>query len=210
MTAYMDTLENFKTLALADVRSEVFGERLTHLFSHFTLADARDIVERTNRLPGDRDGVIEKGAVGAAVVAAAMHHYFGQYDGRGFFDFQYQYWGSHGIDAKYPSRTLDIFFLKPSTQATGGSITFQVEAKNYSNLTLSSLTSGNVAKQVEKDLGYLKTGPTRKVPLVPVWWFLQGLTADARHFLVAQKFRVIDFTCDPFKAELDRAFRVGP
>jgi hypothetical protein len=206
----MKTLENFKTLALADVRSEVFGERLTHLFNNFTLAEARDIVERTNRLPGgDRDAAIEKGAVGAAVVAAAMHHYFAQYDGRGFFDFQYQYWGSHGIEAKYPTRTLDIFFLKPSTQATGGSITFQVEAKNYRDLTLSSLTSGNVARQVEKDLSYLKSSPTRKVPLVPVWWFLQGLTAEARHFLEAQEFRVIDFTCNPFEAELNHAFRAG-
>jgi hypothetical protein len=205
----MKTLEDFKTMALADVRSEVFGERLTRLFNNFTLPEAREIVELTNRFRGGRVAAVEKGAVGAAVVAAAMHHYYGQFDGRGFFDFQYEYWGPHGIDEKYPIRTMDIVFIMPATQPKGKSTTFQVEAKNYSDLTVSSLTNGNVFKQVQKDTGYLNPRLPKQVPLVPVWWFLQGLTAGARHFLEARDFRVIDFTRNPFRAELNRAFREG-
>jgi hypothetical protein len=45
----MKTLEDFKTMALADVRSPELGERLIHLFHNFTLSEAREIVERTNR-----------------------------------------------------------------------------------------------------------------------------------------------------------------
>lgn len=33
----------------------------------------------------------EKGAIGEAIVAAAVRHYFGRYDGTGHFDFQYPY-----------------------------------------------------------------------------------------------------------------------
>jgi hypothetical protein len=209
MTPNMKTLEDFKTLALAEVRSPDFGERLMHLFNNFTLPEARDIVERTNRFRGGRHVAVEKGAVGAAVVAAAMHHYFGQFDGRGFFDFQYEYWGPHGIDEKYPIRTMDILFLKPAAQTNGGSITFQVEAKDYSSMTVSDLTNGNVFRQVKKDFGYLNPRRPKQVPLVPVWWFLQGLTVEARNFLEAQHFRVVDFTRTPFEPELNRAFREG-
>jgi hypothetical protein len=205
----MQSLEDFKTLALADVRSTDFHERVTRLFHHFTLTEARDIVRLTNRLRGGRDAVIEKGAVGAAVVAAAMHSYFGEYDGRGFFDFQYQYWGSHGIDEQYPVRTMDIIFIMPTTENERGSITFQVEAKNYEDMTLSSLTSGNVFRQVQKDYGYLHPRIQQHAPVVPVWWFLQGLAPDARHFLEVQDFRVVDFMRSPFQPELFNAFLVG-
>jgi len=204
----LQTLQDFQTLALADVRSPDFSERLRRLFDHFALAEAREIIQLTNRLRGGRDAVIEKGAVGAAVVAATMHHYFGQYDGRGFFDFQYQYWGAHGIDEKYPMRTMDIVFILPVGPKR--SITFQVEAKNYARMTLSSLTSGNVYRQVTKDFRYLNPVIRKDAPLIPVWWFLQGLASDARHFLEVQDFRVVDFTQEPFRPELFRAFRTGP
>jgi hypothetical protein len=207
MRTNMKTLEDFKTMALAEVRSPDLGERLTHLFNNFALPEAREIIERTNRFRPSHYAAVEKGAVGAAVVAAAMHHYFGQFDGRGFFDFQYEYWGPHGIDEKYPIRTMDILFLKPQTN--GGSITFQVEAKNYSSMTVSSLTNGNVYRQVKKDFGYLNPRRPKQVPLVPVWWFLQGLTVDARHFLEGQGFRVVDFSRTPFEPELNHAFREG-
>jgi len=204
----MRTLGDFQTLALADVRSPDFSQRLTRLFHHFTLTEAREIVEATNRLQGGRDAVVEKGAVGAAVVAAAMHHYFGEYDGPGFFDFQYEYWGSHGIDETYPVRTMDILFLMPAPGTKRGSITFQVEAKNYSNMTLSSLTNGNVSRQVQKDFGYLNPRIPGHAPVVPVWWFLQGLASNARNYLEVQGFRVVDFTRNPFQAELNHAFRL--
>jgi hypothetical protein len=201
----MKTLEDFKTLALAEVRSPDLGERLMHLFHNFSLPEAREIVEQTNHFRGGYRVAGQKGAVGAAVVAAAMHHYYGRFDGRGFFDFQYEYWGPHGIDDTYPIRTMDILFLKPQTK--GGCTTFQVEAKNYSNMTEADLKKGNVNLQVQKDLGYLNPRFGKKVPLVPVWWFLQGLTAGARHHLEAQRFRVVDFTCTPFVPELNHAFR---
>jgi hypothetical protein len=89
----METLAEFQTRALAEVRLPELKEPLLRLFHRFALDDARSIVQLTNRLPGSRDGVIEKGAAGAAIVAAAMRHYYGQYDGTGMFDFQYHYWG---------------------------------------------------------------------------------------------------------------------
>lgn len=205
----MQSLGEFQTLALAKVRSPDFRERLTGLFHRFTLAEARDIVQATNRLRGGRDAVIEKGAVGEAVVAAAMHHYFGEYDGRGFFDFQYEYWGPHGIDERYPARTMDIVFIMPA-KVPRGSVTFQVEAKNYSHMTLGHLTGKKLAPQIQKDIGYLNPKIPGHAPLIPVWWFLQGLNAEARYYLEVQGVRVVDFNGSPFRPELDGAFRTGP
>jgi hypothetical protein len=204
----METLAEFQARALAEVRLPELKDPLIRLFHRFVLDDARAIVQLTNRLPGSRDGVIEKGAAGAAVVAAAMRHYYGQYDGTGMFDFQYDYWGDRDPDARFPVRKMDIIFVMPTNQSTRGSVAFQVEAKNYRKVTASTLANGNIALQVQKDDKYANPWIKGHAPLVPVWWFLQGLDDAARNHLEAKGFRVIDFMTNPFRTELSRAFQV--
>jgi hypothetical protein len=204
----METLAEFQTRALSEVHSPDFRESLARLFGQFSLRDARALVQATNRLRGGPRAAIEKGATGAAIVAAAMRHYFGHHDGRGFFDFQYDYWGDRDPDARFPMRIMDIIFIMPTSRSTLRSVAFQVEAKNYSQVSLATLTSGPVATQIQKDNRYLNPRIRGHAPLVPVWWFLQGLDANARSYIEVQGFRVVDFMSDPFRSQLSRAFEV--
>jgi hypothetical protein len=204
----METLEEFQTRALSEVRSPDFRESIARLFDRFCLEDARALVLSTNRLRAGPTAAIEKGAAGAAIVAAAMRHYFGQYDGKGMFDFQYDYWGDRDPDARFPMRIMDIVFIMPTKRSIRGSVAFQVEAKNYGRVTLAALTRGNVETQIQKDKRYLNPRIRGHAPLVPVWWFLQSLDAGARNYLEVQGFRVVDFMSDPFRSQLSRAFEV--
>ena len=204
----MKTLQEFQTRALSEVRLPELHDPLARLFDRFDLTEARSIVELTNRLPGTPAGAIEKGAAGTAVVAATIRHYYGKYDGKGFFDFQYPYWGDRGPDARFPTRQMDIVFLMPARRSRRGSVGFQIEAKNYQNMTRPTLTARSLARQIAKDRRYLNPRLPGHAPLVPVWWFLQGLAAEARAHLEAIDFRVVDFSSDPLPAQLSRAFRV--
>jgi len=206
----METLQEFQTRALAEVRSPDFHESIARLFDRFRLEDARALALATNRLRAGPVAAIEKGAAGAAIVAAAMHHYFGQYEGRGMFDFQYDYWGDRDPDARFPMRIMDIVFIMPTKRSTRGSVAFQIEAKNYSQVTVSTLTARKIGNQVQKDHLYLNPRIPGHAPLIPVWWFLQGLDAGARNHLEVQGFRVVDFMSDPFRSQLSRAFDVPP
>jgi hypothetical protein len=198
------TLADFVSLAIANVGRPDLKERIALLFDRFDIEEARSIIEDSNRIPANPRGNQEKGAVGEAVVAAAIRRYFGRYDGTGIFDFQYPYWGDHGPDATYPARTMDIIFLKPT--GPNSCTAFQIEAKNYQRVDTSTLKARHLAKQIAKDTRYLnpRIGPDR--PLVPVWWFLQGLNKSARRKFEAMQFRVVDFTQNPFASEIDLAF----
>ena len=59
---------------------------------------------------------------------------------------------------------------------------------------------------VLKDERYLNPRIRPDRPLIPVWWFLQGLNKSARHKFEAMRFRVVDFTRDPFAGEIEQAF----
>lgn len=203
----MKTLQDFQTRALADVRLPELHDPLARLFDRFDLTEARRIIALTNRLPPTPGGVIEKGAVGTAVVAATMRHYYGKYDGKGFFDFQYPYWGDRDPDARFPMRQMDIIFLLPTRRSSRGSVGFQIEAKNYQQMTRAKL-AGKVGEQIAKDTLYLNPKLPGHAPLIPVWWFLQGLAPDARVPLQENDFRIVDFSCDPLQSQLLHAFRV--
>lgn len=204
----MKTLQDFQTRALADVRLPELHDPLARLFDRFDLMEARRIIALTNRLPPTPRGAIEKGAAGTAVVAATMRHYYGNYDGKGFFDFQYPYWGDRDPDARFPMRQMDIIFLLPTRRSNRGSVGFQIEAKNYQHMTRPALIAGNVGAQVAKDTRYLNPRLPGHAPLIPVWWFLQGLAADARAYLQVRDFRIVDFSCDSLQSQLLHAFRV--
>jgi hypothetical protein len=103
---------------------------------------------------------------------------------------------------------MDIVFIMPTKHSTRGSVAFQVEAKNYRRVTESTLANGNIGIQVEKDYKYSNPRIKGHAPLVPVWWFLQGLDDAARNHLEVKGFRVVDFMSNPFRAELSRAFQV--
>jgi hypothetical protein len=145
----------------------------------------------------------EKGAIGEAIVAAAVRHYFGRYDGTGHFDFQYPYKGRMGPDAILNERTMDIIFYRPTGHRS--STAFQIEAKNRQGVDAKTLNEPSISRQILKDLRYLNPviGPDR--PLIPVWWFLQGLDRSARYQLGAIRFRVVDFTAD-LDVEVHNAF----
>jgi hypothetical protein len=200
----LETLEDFVALAIANVQHPDLKKRIAVLFNRFNIREARSIVEESNRIPANFRGNQEKGAVGEAVVAAAIRRYFGRYDGTGFFDFQYPYWGDRDPGAKFPVRTMDIIFLKPT--GPNSCIAFQIEAKNYQSVDAGTLNAPHLAKQIVKDERYLNPRIRPDRPLIPVWWFLQGLNKSARHKFEAMRFRVVDFTRDPFAGEIEQAF----
>jgi hypothetical protein len=200
----LETLTDFVALALANVQRPDLKDRIALLFDRFDIKEARSIIEASNRIPVNFRGNQEKGAVGEAVVAAAIRRYFGRYDGTGLFDFQYEYWGDRGPDARFPARKMDIIFLKPTGPRS--CTAFQIEAKNYQNVDTRTLNARHLSRQISKDKRYLNPRIAPERPLIPVWWFLQGLNKSARHKFEAMRFRVVDFTHDPFAAEIDRAF----
>lgn len=203
----IETLNDFMTLAIAKVQHPELKRRIVLLFDRFNLRDARQIIADSNRIPVNPRGNQEKGAVGEAVVAAAVRRYFGRYDGMGLFDFQYPYWGDRGPDANLPARTMDIIFLKPTGPRS--SLAFQIEAKNHQRVDATTLRIPHLAKQIAKDKHYLNPRIAPDRPLIPVWWFLQGLGKGARYEFEAIRFRVVDFTYDPFDEEIERAFAAG-
>jgi len=199
----MRTLQEFITAALQNVKREDMQQRLPRILEHWNLTEARQIIADSNRIPRGPIGMKEKGAIGEAVVAAAVRHYFGQYDGIGHFDFQYPYWGNRGPDATWSERTMDIILYLPA--GPGKSTAFQIEAKNRQGVDASALNGPSLGKQIEKDLRYLNPVIAPERPLIPVWWFLQGLDKAARNQLEAMKFRVVDFNAD-LDAEVHIAF----
>jgi hypothetical protein len=62
------------------------------------------------------------------------------------------------------------------------------------------------ARRIAGDKHYLNPLIGRDRPLIPVWWFLRGLEKSARYQLETLGFRVVDFTRDPFDAEIELAF----
>lgn len=108
-----------------------------------------------------------------------------------------------GPDAILNERTMDIIFYRPTGHRS--STAFQIEAKNRQGVDAKTLNEPSISRQILKDLRYLNPviGPDR--PLIPVWWFLQGLDRSARYQLGAIRFRVVDFTAD-LDVEVHNAF----
>jgi hypothetical protein len=75
-------------------------------------------------------------------------------------------------------------------------------------MTESTLERGNLARQRDKDYGYANPKIKSHAPVVPVWWFLQGLDRAARNLLEVDGFGVIDFMANPLETELFQAFQV--
>jgi hypothetical protein len=200
----MKTLHELKNKALAAIRHEHIQKELNELFEHFGMELAQKIIQRSNRVPRDLRGNELKGAMGEAVVVAAMAASFGQYDGRGFFEGQYEMWMGRDLDASYPMRKMDILFIMPLPGRR--SVTFQVEVKNYGDIAgRSKVGSGAVQTQLDKDEGYLKPKIRHEQGIIPVWWFLQGIDQGARGALETRGIRVVDFT-KPLRHEVSMAF----
>lgn len=200
----MKTLHDLKNKALAPIYLKEIQEALINLFSQFGQKQAQRIIELSNRLPGDLRGNQLKGAVGEAIVVAAMTAYFGHYDGIGYFEGQYEMWMGRDLDAPHPMRKMDIVFIKPVSK--GRSVTFQVEIKNSKEVIgKSKLESGDLRVQVDKDEGYLKPTISYHQGIVPIWVFLQGTDQAARGFLEGKGIRVVDFRKN-LRHEIDQAF----
>lgn len=201
-------LQEFRETALHHIQSEDLRRLVEPLFVKFDHAEARRAVEMTNKLPAaDLDYMKEKGAIGAAVFAAAMLHHFGSIGARGDLVFEYELWGGRDVGALYPERRFDILFLKPTTAARTGNVTFNIEAKNYKSANMSTLTSLN--KQILYDEKRLNPKGGLQ-PIVPVWTFMQGLSDEGvRRALEVRNFRVLDFAQPNLKLEMNHAFRVS-
>jgi hypothetical protein len=79
------------------------------------------------------------------------------------------------------------------------------EAKNYQNVATGTLNARHLSRQISKDRRYLNPRIGAERPLIPVWWFLQGLNKSARNKYEVMRFRVVNFTHDPFATEIEQA-----
>jgi hypothetical protein len=197
-------LEEFKERALQHIRSEGWRAQIAELFVHFDHARARTLIGRTNQFPStDLRYMVEKGAIGVAVNAAALLHHFGQLAGEGYLVCEYDLWGSKDVDARHGERVFDIGFLRPI--GANRSVMFNIESKNYETVGVQSLRK--LSKQILYDTRRLN--PRRGLqPIVPVWTFMQGLDQGARLDLEARGFRVVDFTRPDLFMEMRQALAV--
>ncbi|MBI1354666.1 MAG: hypothetical protein GC160_09990 [Acidobacteria bacterium] len=206
--AGLGELRSWQTEALLRIRTPERRENLRRLFEQFDLDDARALIEESNMLRHGLAAIQEKGAVGEAVVAATLHHFFATFEGRGDLMLQYELWAGRGVADRYPVRQMDILFLMRTPRSSRGSVAFLIEAKNYVRVTQSTLSSGHLAKQVDKDCKLLNPRIAGHAPVIPVWWFLQGCDPSARSHLEGLCFRVVDFMRDPLLHEMLPAFDV--